>query len=85
MIVSADFIWDFESMKASKYAQETHFAHHRYAIRAYVLNSGTHLYEERVHFETKKKYAGLDDKDRVRVLDAERQTIIAKIKAMSAH
>ena len=85
VLVAADFIWDFEAMKASKYTLETHFAHHRYAIKAYVFNPGTHLYEERVHFETKKKYAGLDDTDRVRVLDAERPAIIAKLKAIPAH
>jgi hypothetical protein len=85
VLVATDFIWDFEAMKASNYAQQTHFAHHRYAIKAYVFSPGTRLYEERLHFETRKKCAGLDDTDRVRVLDAEKPAIVAKLKAIPSH
>ncbi len=72
VLVTADFIWDFEE-------GETHFAPHRYRIKAFVFNAVSGRYLQRVRYETSKKYPGLDEVDEIRVLDAERPVILARI------
>ena len=80
ILATADFVWDFAAMKASNYAEETHFARHRYQIGVYVFDQRTQKYLERVHYVTPKKYPGLDDSDSIRVLDAEKRAILAKLQ-----
>jgi hypothetical protein len=72
VLVTADFIWEFE-------AGETHFAPHRYRIEAFVFNAKSGRYLQRVRYETTKKYPGLDEVDEIRVLTAERPTILGNI------
>jgi hypothetical protein len=80
ILATADFVWDLAAMKASNYAEETHFARHRYQIGVYVFDQRTQKYLERVHYMTPKKYPGLDDSDSIRVLDAEKRAILAKLQ-----
>jgi hypothetical protein len=79
-LATADFVWDFAAMKASNYADETHFAHHRYQISVYIFDQKVQKYLERIHYMTTKKYPGLDEADSVRVLDAEKKAILAKLE-----
>ncbi len=72
VLVTADFVWDFK-------AKETHFAAHRYRIAAYVFDSGASRYSPRVSYVTKKKYSGLDERDRISVLGPEKPEILAKL------
>lgn len=72
VLVTADFLWDFKT--------ETHFSHHRYAIHAYVFDPNTGNYLEKLHFETNRKYAGLDDAEEIHVLDSERPNVILQLK-----
>ena len=72
ILVTADFIWDFD-------AGETHFAHHRYEISAYAFDPKTGRYQLKTSYQTRRKYAGLDDLDTIDVLDVERPTIRAKL------
>ena len=80
VLVTADFIWDFESMKKSNYSQETHFAHHRYCIEAFVFDARSGRYIQKVRYETTKKYPGLGNVDEIKVLSLERATIVAKLR-----
>ena len=80
VLVTADFIWDYKAMEKSNYSEETHFAHQRYKIRAYVFDVKSDRYIQKVHYETTKKYPGLDDADEIQVLDTERQTILTKLR-----
>ena len=72
VIATADFVWNF--------AQETHFAHHQYTIEVFVFNVGTGHYVQRLKYTTTRKYPGLDDAASIRVLDAEKQTLLSKLK-----
>jgi hypothetical protein len=85
VLVTADFIWDFDAMKASNYSEETHFAHHRYGIRVYIYDEKAQGFLERIDYVTQKKYPGLDDLDSVRVLNAERPVILAKLGNAMTH
>jgi len=80
IVVTADFIWDLEAMQKSNFAEETHFAAHRYAIFAYVFDKNSGHYLQKVHYLTTKKYPGLNDVDEVKVLGGERQAILAKLQ-----
>jgi hypothetical protein len=80
VLVTADFIWDFEAMQKSNYTKETHFAPHRYRVEAYVYDAKSGQYLQKVRYETTKKYLGLDDADEIQVLDSERQTILATLR-----
>jgi len=80
ILVTADFIWDFDSMKKSNYSEETHFARHRYTISLYMFDSKSSQYVQAARYETTKKYPGLDDVDEIHVLDAERPAILAKLR-----
>jgi len=73
VLATADFIW---GMKAG----ETHFAHHRYTINLYVFDAKSGKYLRRIEYETTKKYPGLDDADEIKVLDAEKPAILAKLR-----
>jgi hypothetical protein len=85
VLVTADFIWDLEAGKKSNLTQETHFAAHRYSIRAYVFDPTSRVYVERAHFDTKKKYPGLDAVESIRVLEPEQPQTIARLTHKSAH
>jgi hypothetical protein len=80
VLITADFIWDFEAMQRQNYTEETHFAHHRYTISLYIFDQKSRQYLQKVQYETKKKYPGLDDADEIQVLDTERPTILAKLR-----
>lgn len=73
VLATADFIWDFD-------AGETHFAHHRFGIEAFVFDTKSGRYVQRASYETRKKYPGLDDADEIKVLGLERATIVAKLR-----
>lgn len=72
-LVAADFVWDFK-------AGETHFAPHRYTVNMYVFDAKLGRYMQRVGYVTAGKFPGLDQTDTIRVLDAERPTILARLK-----
>jgi hypothetical protein len=72
-LATADFVWDFK-------AGETHFAPHRYTVNMYVFDSRIGRYLQRIRYVTTRKYPGLDDSDAVRVLDAERPAILARLR-----
>lgn len=71
-LVTADFVWDLKG-------GETHFAPHRYTVNMYVFAAKVGRYMQRVGYVTAGKYPGLDEEDAVRVLDAERPTILARL------
>ena len=73
ILATADFNWDFK-------AEETHFAAHRYHIEAFVFDSKSGRFLQRVRFDTAKKYPGLDEVDEIRVLEAEKPTIMSKLR-----
>jgi hypothetical protein len=72
ILVTADFLWDFKT--------ETHFSQHRYAIHAYVFDQGAGKYLECFRFETTKKYPGLDDAEKLNVLESEKPTILERLR-----
>jgi hypothetical protein len=78
VLTTADFVWDFK-------AQETNFAPHRYSVYAYAFDPKTRRYLERAHYLTAKKYTGLDDSDSIRVLNAEKPAIVARLSRIPAH
>jgi hypothetical protein len=80
ILVTADFVWDFEAMQKSNYDEETHFAPHRYRVEAFVFDANSHRYLQKVHYETTNKYPGLDDVDEIKILDAEKIVILAKLR-----
>jgi hypothetical protein len=80
VLVTADYIWDAETMQKSNYKKETHFASHRYRVEAFVFDANSHRYLQKAHYETTKKYPGLDDVDEIKVLDAEKTVILAKLR-----
>ncbi len=79
ILVTADFIWDFDALKASNGQKETHFAYHRYEINAYEFDLTTGRYEDRLGYKTQKKYPGLDDVDEIHVIGAEKPEILARL------
>jgi hypothetical protein len=80
VLVTADFIWDFDAAQKSDFTQETHFAAHRYAIRVYLFDAASGHYLQKVHYDTNEKYPGLDDVDQIKVLDSERQRILDALR-----
>ena len=72
IFVTADFLWDFKT--------ETHFSRHRYSVRAFVFDPDAGLYQEKLHFETKKKYPGLDDADKLNVLESEKPGVTSRLQ-----
>ncbi|MGA3082053.1 MAG: hypothetical protein ABSD44_11800 [Terracidiphilus sp.] len=75
IFVTADLIWR---------TGETHFERHRYEIEVYVFDSKSHVYVERVHFDTKRKYSG-GDADVVNALEGERPIILVKLRQTLSH
>lgn len=71
-LVTADFVWDTKD-------GETHFAAHRYKVNMYLFDGKLGRYMQRISYLTAGKYPGLDDKDAIKVLDAERPTILARL------
>jgi hypothetical protein len=80
VLVTADFVWDFEAMKRSNYNEETHFAPHRYRVDAFVYDAKSRRYLQSVHYETTDRYPGLDDADGIKILDAEKTVILANLR-----
>ena len=80
VLVTADFIWDYAAMQKSNYLEETHLASHRYRMNAYVYDVKSGKYLQRVHYDTSKKYSGLDDAEVIDVADAEKTAILAKLR-----
>jgi hypothetical protein len=73
ILATADFIWDFK-------AKETHFAAHRYHIEAFVYETKGRRYLRKISYDTTKKRPGLDEVDEIKVLDAEKQEMVSKLK-----
>jgi hypothetical protein len=74
ILVTADFDWA---------EGETHFSEHRYVVKAYKFDPEKDRYLEALSYETSKKYPGLDEVDRVDVLNAERAQILKRIETPS--
>ncbi len=80
VLVTADFIWNFDAMKKSNYNEETHFAAHRYHIEAFVFETHRGRYLRKVSYNTSKRYPGLDEVDEIKVLEVEEPTILTRLK-----
>jgi hypothetical protein len=72
VLLTVDFHWDFA-------ANETHFARHFYEVTAYRYEPSRDCYVETFTYVTKKKYPGLDETDRIRVLGPERDEILRRL------
>jgi hypothetical protein len=72
ILVTADFVWDFKT--------ETHFSQHRYRIHAYLYDPKAGQYLEKFHFDTTKKYPGLDDVQEIHVLDSEKPNVLTRLQ-----
>jgi hypothetical protein len=72
ILVTADFLWDFKT--------ETHFSQHRYRIHTYLYDPKSGQYQEKLHFDTAKKYPGLDDAQEMHVLESEKSAITTKLQ-----
>jgi hypothetical protein len=83
VLVTADFIWKFGNPKDPSDQGETHLAAHRYAIDVFVYSPKNGKYENVVDYSTKKKYASLDDVDKIRVIEPEKSAILAKLGVSS--
>jgi len=74
VLACADFIWNVQ-------AGETHFDPHRYQIDAYVFDPSRGKYLKKLSYATTKEYPGLNEMDEIRVLGAEKPTILARLRA----
>jgi hypothetical protein len=72
MLVTADYVWG---------KGETHLAQHIFEIRAYLFNSVRQTYTEKMRYRTSRRYASLDDVDRINVLVPERAEILRRLSA----
>ncbi|MFZ0303957.1 MAG: hypothetical protein WAL75_14805 [Terracidiphilus sp.] len=81
VLVTADFIWDFDAFKKSKGQEETHFAAHRYHVEAFAFDPKSGQYLQKVSFDTTNKYPGLDEVDQIEVVGAEKPHILAKLRS----
>jgi hypothetical protein len=72
IILTADFLWNFED-------GETHFSGHRYQIDVYTFDQASERYTHKLSYQTTRKYPGLDEAESIRVIEPERQTILAKL------
>jgi hypothetical protein len=72
VLVTADFLWDFA-------AKETHFARHFYEVTVYRYDPAEDRYTKAFSYKTRKKYAGLDERNSVQVLGPEREEIIRRL------
>jgi hypothetical protein len=80
ILVTADFIWNYEDMRKSNFIEETHSAPHRYRMNAYVYDNKSKRYLQKVHFDTAKMYSGLQDAEEINIVDAEKSVILAKLR-----
>jgi hypothetical protein len=80
VLVTADFIWDYASIRKSNYLEETHSAPHRYRVNAYVYDAKSSRYLQRVRYDTTKMYSGEEDAEAINVVDAEKTVILAKLR-----
>jgi hypothetical protein len=80
ILVTADFIWNYEDMRKSNFIEETHAAPHRYRMNAYVYDTKSRRYLQRVHFDTSKMYSGIQDAEEINIVDAEKAVILAKLQ-----
>jgi hypothetical protein len=74
ILLTADFYW----MEG-----ETHFSKHRYTVTAYRFDPGLDRYVKALSYRTSKKYPGLDEVDRVDVLNTERAQILQRLEMPS--
>lgn len=74
LLVTADFYW----MEG-----ETHFSEHQYTVSAYRFDAGKDRYVKALSYRTSKRYSGLDEVDRIHVLNAERTQILRRLQASS--
>jgi hypothetical protein len=71
VLVTADFIWGDD---------ETHFARHRYKLEIYKFDPHRKTYALYKEYETKTKYASLDETDKINVITPELRNIRALLK-----
>jgi hypothetical protein len=76
LLVTADFFW----MEG-----ETHFSTHQYAVTVYRFDPEKDRYIKALSYRTSKKYPGLDEVDRVGVLNAERPEIVRRLETSSSN
>lgn len=72
ILLTADYRWS---------KGETHFAGHYYNVTAYRMDAATDRYARMFRYGTSKKYASLDETDKVNVIEPERANIIRHLKA----
>lgn len=80
VFATADFIEDLKAFEKSGRSEETHFARHRYHIEAYAFDPLKGRYILKATFDTAKKYKGLDESDKVQILDAEKAEILERLR-----
>jgi hypothetical protein len=71
LVATADFLWE---------EGETHFSAHKYFVRVFLYNANENRYGLADSFTTSKKYAGLDDVDKITVLNSEKANILERLK-----
>ena len=76
LLVTADFIWDFD-------AGETHFSQHRFTIAAWRYNPAKDVYVLALSYKTAKKYDGLDASDSINVIAPERPEILRRLHSLN--
>jgi hypothetical protein len=74
LLVTADFYW----MEG-----ETHFSEHEYTVSAYRFDAGKGRYVKALSYRTSRRYPGLDEVDRIHVLNSERTQILRRLEASS--
>jgi len=65
-------------------SKETHFARHFYSVKAYRFDPQQDRYAKVFSYRTSKKYASLDDADRIHILAPERSEIMRRLGVSSA-
>lgn len=74
ILVVADALWG---------DGETHFGRHRFLISSYFLGNETPYYFLRDEYVTNKKYPGLDEVDKITVIEAEKPEILLRLRQQS--
>ena len=69
IVATADFVWE---------KGESHFARHRYTISTYLYDVNKYVRADQ--YVTGLKYPGLDDADKINVLESERPHILDRVK-----
>jgi hypothetical protein len=70
VLLTADYVWG---------KGETHFEQHLFEIRAYLYDSTSQTYEEKLRYRTSHRYPSLDEVDHVNVLIPERAEILRRL------